>query len=86
MIMLISFDALHWYLAPDMYVCVCIQGSLRDLLYGARPDQAYIVKYASNKIANAPNTGLSIRSAAVYGRQILTALSFLHHKCIGHGE
>ncbi|XP_018025196.1 PX domain-containing protein kinase-like protein [Hyalella azteca] len=69
--------------ATETGVCVTMpyypQGSLRDLLYGSRPDNSFVVKYASNRSTSAAVTGVSIRSAAVYGRQILTALNFLHH-------
>ncbi|KAF2365688.1 Phoxous domain [Trinorchestia longiramus] len=74
--------------ATETGVCVTMpyypQGSLRDLLYGARPDQTYVVKYASNRSTSAAVAGVSVRSTAVYGRQILTALNFLHYKGVGH--
>lgn len=54
------------------------KGSLKDFLYGTLPKNPFLQKYG-NPIGRGRGP-MSIKDIAIYGRQILEALSFLHSK------
>lgn len=56
-------------------------GSLRDLLCGAKPRQSFLKKYGNPK----GHKPLENNLIALYGRQILEALKFLHDKGLPYG-
>ena len=58
-----------------------LQGSLRDMIHQVRPKASALVKYSVVK----PIT-VAEKKCAVFCRQILEALLFLHEKGLGHGE
>lgn len=72
-------------IASEAGVCVVRpwfpQGSLRDRIHQTKPQGNSLVKYSSDKFIPIEQT-----DCAVYGRQILEALLFLHEKGIGHGH
>lgn len=55
-----------------------IKGSLKDLLYGTSPKNPFLQKYG-NPTARGRGPML-IKDIAIYGRQILEAINFLHSK------
>lgn len=57
-------------------------GSLRDLLCGAKPKQSFFKKYGNPK----GHKPLTVDQISIYGRQILEALKFLHDKGLPYGE
>lgn len=60
------------------------KGSLKDLLYGTSPKNLFMQKYG-----NPTGRGrgpMSIKDIAIYGRQILEALQFLHSKGLPCGK
>ncbi|KAL1514230.1 hypothetical protein ABEB36_003518 [Hypothenemus hampei] len=57
-------------------------GSLRDLLCGSKPKLSFLKKYGNPK----GHKQLSIEEIALYGRQILEALKFLHDKGFPYGH
>lgn len=57
-------------------------GSLRDLLCGAKPKQSFMKKYGNPK----GHKQLSTEEIALYGRQILEALKFLQEKGFPYGH
>ncbi|VEN48946.1 unnamed protein product [Callosobruchus maculatus] len=59
------------------------EGSLRDYLCTAKPKQSFLKKYGNPKIGH---RGLSVEQVALYGRQILEALKFLHDKGFPYGH
>lgn len=82
----------HPYIVPSVSsvateagVCVIRpwfpQGSVRDQLHQAKPQGISLSKYTNEKV-----TPFNERDCAVYGRQILEALLFLHEKGLGHGH
>lgn len=60
------------------------KGSLKDLLYGTSPKNPFLQKYG-NPIGRCRGP-ISIKDIAIYGRQILEALLFLHSKGIPCGK
>lgn len=58
------------------------RGTLKDVLCGSAPKNAFLSKYGNPK-GRAP---LPIKDVALYGRQILEALRFLHAKGMPFGE
>ncbi|XP_076260324.1 PX domain-containing protein kinase-like protein isoform X1 [Rhynchophorus ferrugineus] len=57
-------------------------GSLRDLLCGSKPKLSFLKKYGNPK----GHKLLSAEEIALYGRQILEALRFLHEKGFPYGH
>ncbi|XP_044264656.1 PX domain-containing protein kinase-like protein [Tribolium madens] len=57
-------------------------GSLRDLLCGAKPRQSFLKKYGNPK----GHKPLEVSQVALYGRQILEALKFLMDKGLPYGH
>lgn len=83
----------HCYIYPiELGICTevggltvrknCKNGSLRDIICGAKPKQSFMKKYGNSK-CHKPLTESQI---ALYGRQILEALRFLHDKGLPYGE
>ncbi|KAB7501976.1 PX domain-containing protein kinase-like protein [Armadillidium nasatum] len=72
-------------IATESGVCVVRpwfpQGSLRDYIYGVKPQFDSLLKYSNSK-----RREIDISICAVYGRQILEAITFLHEKGIAHGS
>lgn len=64
-----------------MFSIMPLQGSVRDQIHQAKPQGISLTKYTSEK-----TTPISERNCAVYGRQVLEALLFLHDKGLGHGK
>lgn len=60
------------------------KGSLKDLLYGASPKNQFLQKYGNASMRG--RGPLSIKDIAIYGRQILDALHFLHSKGLPFGN
>lgn len=58
------------------------RGSLKDLLCGSSPKNPFLSKYGNPK-GRGP---MPIRDIAIYGRQILEALRFLHSKGMPFGK
>jgi PX domain-containing protein kinase-like protein len=56
-------------------------GSLRDLICGAKPRQSFLKKYGNPK----GHKPLEVSQVALYGRQILEALKFLMDKGLPYG-
>lgn len=82
----------HPYIVPSVSsvateagVCVVRplfpQGSVRDMIHQARPKGSAVFKYSGDKVVS-----IDEKKCAVYGRQILEALLFLHEKGLGHGH
>jgi len=57
------------------------QGTLRDILHGTKPQQAYIKKYSTPT----KNQSLQLNDLRSMGWQILKALDFLHEKGLAYG-
>lgn len=57
-------------------------GSLRDLLCGAKPKQSFLKKYGNPK----GHKPVTVDQISLYGRQILEALKFLHDKGLPYGK
>lgn len=57
------------------------EGSLKDLLCGSQPLNAFSIKYGNTK----GRIALPLDDLAVYSRQILEALKFLHSKGLPYG-
>ncbi|XP_056643360.1 PX domain-containing protein kinase-like protein [Diorhabda carinulata] len=57
-------------------------GTLRDLLSGAKPRQSFLKKYGNPK----GHKTLTAEQISLYGRQILEALKFLHDKGLPYGH
>lgn len=57
-------------------------GSLRDLICGAKSRQSFLKKYGNPK----GHKPLESTQISLYGRQILEALKFLHDKGFPYGE
>lgn len=57
-------------------------GSLRDILCGVKPKQSFLKKYGNPK----GHKPLETSQIALYGRQILEALKFLHDKGLPYGK
>lgn len=57
-------------------------GSLRDVICGAKPKQSFLKKYGNSK----GHKPLEPTLVALYGRQILEALKFLHDKSLPYGK
>ncbi|XP_018321403.1 PX domain-containing protein kinase-like protein [Agrilus planipennis] len=57
-------------------------GSLRDILYDSKPKQPFMKKYGNSKAHN----HLDNAQIALYGRQILEAIKFLHDKGLPYGH
>ncbi|KAJ8975205.1 hypothetical protein NQ317_000203 [Molorchus minor] len=57
-------------------------GTLRDLLCGAKPRQSFLKKYGNPK----GHKALTIDNVSHYGRQILEALKFIHDKGLPYGH
>lgn len=51
------------------------------MIHQARPKGSALVKYSGDKVVSVDE-----KKCAVFGRQILEALLFLHEKGLGHGE
>ncbi|KAG7162239.1 PX domain-containing protein kinase-like protein-like [Homarus americanus] len=72
-------------IATEAGVCVVRpwfpQGSVRDMIHQAKPRGSSLVKYSSDKLCS-----IQQKDCAIYGRQILEALLFLHEKGLGHGH
>ncbi|KAG5860742.1 hypothetical protein JTB14_010739 [Gonioctena quinquepunctata] len=78
----------------SMELCICTElgglvarlghknGTLRDILCGAKPRQSFLKKYGNPK----GHKGLTIEQISLYGRQILEALKFLHDKGFPYGH
>lgn len=60
------------------------KGSLKDLLYGTSPKNLFMQKYG-NPTGRARGP-MAIKDIAIYGRQILDALQFLHSKGLPCGK
>lgn len=60
------------------------RGSLKDLLYGTSPKNLFMQKYG-NPTARGRGP-MQIKDIAIYGRQILEALQFLHSKGLPCGK
>lgn len=60
------------------------KGSLKDLLYGTSPKNPFLQKYG-NPTARG-RAAMPIKEIALYGRQILEALHFLHCKGLPFGN
>ncbi|XP_055859419.1 PX domain-containing protein kinase-like protein [Episyrphus balteatus] len=58
------------------------QGTLKDILCMSTPKNPFLNKYGNPK----GRTTLSLKQIALYGRQILEALSFLHAKGMPYGH
>lgn len=58
------------------------RGSLKDLLCGSSPKNAFLTKYGNPK-GRGP---MAVRDIAIFGRQILEALRFLHQKGMPFGH
>ena len=58
------------------------QGTLRDILHGTKPQQAYIKKYSTPT----KNQSLQLNDLRSMGWQILKALEFLHEKGLAYGN
>lgn len=82
----------HPYIHPIDFVqandngCLVIQkfhkeGSLKDLICGSQPLNAFSTKYGTTKGRNQ----LPLKDIAKYSRQILEALKFMHSKGLPHG-
>ncbi|ENN81392.1 hypothetical protein YQE_02208, partial [Dendroctonus ponderosae] len=93
------FKSLHQIKASHPYIdhidlCLCTDigglvvrdmnknGSLRDLLCGAKPKLSFLKKYGNPK----GHKLLTTDDIALYGRQILEALKFLHEKGFPYGH
>ncbi|KAJ8948079.1 hypothetical protein NQ318_008430 [Aromia moschata] len=57
-------------------------GTLRDLLCGAKPRQSFLKKYGNPK----GHKPLTVAEISLFGRQILEALKFLHDKGFPYGH
>lgn len=72
-------------MATEHGVCVVrpwySQGSVHDFLHGCKPRGGCLSKYSGERVAVLPE-----RDIAVYGRQTLLALQYLHEKGYGHGH
>lgn len=78
----------------SMLLCMCTDvgglivrpchkdGSLRDMLSGVKPKLSFLKKYGNPKGHKSLDTAL----VALYGRQILEALKFLHDKGLPYGH
>lgn len=83
----------HPYIYP-IELCLCTDvgglvirtshknGSLRDLICGAKPRQSFLKKYGNPK----GHKPLETTQITLYGRQILEALKFLHDKGFPYGK
>ena len=58
------------------------EGSLKDLICGSQPLNTFSNKYGTTKGRN----HLPLKDIAMYSRQILEALNFLHTKGLPHGK
>lgn len=58
------------------------EGSLKDLLCASNPLNAFSVKYGNTK----GRIALPLEEIAIYSRQILEALKFLHSKGLPYGN
>lgn len=66
-----------------LFVRACNKtGSIRDLLCGAKAKLSFMKKYGNPK----GHKPLDIKQVALYGRQILEALKFLHDKGLPYGH
>ncbi|KAK9875306.1 hypothetical protein WA026_007702 [Henosepilachna vigintioctopunctata] len=83
----------HPYIHPiEMSLCTDLgglvvrlfqkDGSLRDLLCSSKPKQSFLKKYGNPK----GHKPLELSQIALYGRQILEALKYLHDKGIPYGH
>ncbi|KAL3285767.1 hypothetical protein HHI36_000292 [Cryptolaemus montrouzieri] len=83
----------HPYINPiEMALCTDVgglvvrlsqkEGSLRDILCNSKPKQSFLKKYGNPK----GHKPLEVKLIALYGRQILEALKFLHDKGIPYGH
>lgn len=83
----------HPYIEPIKYAasnetgCLVVrnfykQGSLKDMLCISTPKNPYLSKYGNCKNRSA----LSLKQVAIYGRQIIEALRFLHSKGMPFGH
>ena len=61
--------------------CFIQDGSLRDILYGTKPQQQFLRKYSVSK-----HKTLQLNDIRGMGWQILKALEFLHGKGLVHGS
>lgn len=57
-------------------------GTLRDLLCNSKPKQSFLKKYGNPK----GHKPLELNKIALYGKQMLEALKFLHDKGIPYGK
>lgn len=57
-------------------------GTLKDILCMATPKNPFLCKYGNPK----GRTALSMKEVALYGKQILEVLSFLHAKGYPYGK
>lgn len=83
----------HSYIYPIEH-CLCTdlgglvvrtankEGTLRDYFCGSKPKQAFLKKYGNPK----GHKSLEVDRIALYGKQILEALKFLHDKGIPYGH
>ncbi|KAI4467204.1 px serine/threonine kinase pxk [Holotrichia oblita] len=83
----------HPYIYP-IELCLCTDigalvvrtshknGSLRDIICGVKPKQSFLKKYGNPK----GHKPLEISQIALYGRQILEVLKFLHDKALPYGH
>ncbi|GJQ76117.1 hypothetical protein Trydic_g1865 [Trypoxylus dichotomus] len=83
----------HPYIFP-IELCLCTDigalvvrtshknGSLRDILCGVKPKQSFLKKYGNPK----GHKPLETSQIALYGRQILEVLKFLHDKGLPYGH
>lgn len=58
------------------------EGSLKDIICGSQPLNTFSTKYGTTKGRNQ----LPLKDIALYSRQILEALNFLHSKGLPHGK
>ncbi|XP_067632522.1 PX domain-containing protein kinase-like protein isoform X2 [Eurosta solidaginis] len=75
------------YAAHNENGCVAVrrfykQGTLKDILCMATPKNPFLSKYGNPK----GRTALTMKQVAVYGRQILEALIFIHSKGYPYGH
>ncbi|NXY44394.1 PXK protein, partial [Ceuthmochares aereus] len=58
------------------------KGTLKDLIYKARPKDPFLKKYCNPKKIQ----GLELQQIKTYGKQILEVLKFLHEKGFPYGH
>lgn len=83
----------HPYIEPILYTAINEngalvirkfhkQGTLKDILCMSTPKNPFLTKYGNPK----GRTALTLKQVAIYGRQILEALQFMHSKGMPYGH